>query len=63
MTIKQAAALLGLSYSRVRVLIESGRLKAERLADMWVLRREDVEAFAAQPRRPGRPKKEDAGGS
>lgn len=60
MTIKQAAEFLGLSYSRVRVLIESKRLKAEHLADMWVLRREDVEAFAARPRRPGRPSKGDA---
>lgn len=57
-TVKQAAELLGLSYSRVRVLIESGRLKAERLADMWVLRREDVDAFKALPRRAGRPKVE-----
>jgi excisionase family DNA binding protein len=61
-TVKQAAELLGLSYSRVRVLIESGRLKAERLADMWVLRREDVETFKALPRRVGRPQKAPEGG-
>lgn len=50
----KAAELLGVSENRIRQLINSGQLPAERIGRTFVIRRRDVEAFAALP--PGRPR-------
>lgn len=61
MDVKEVAELLGVTVGRVRQLATTGQLKGERLGSptrgMWVFKRVDVEAFAALPRRPGRPAK------
>jgi excisionase family DNA binding protein len=49
-----AAELLGVSQNRVRQLIVSGQIPAQRVGRTLVIRRKDVESFAAQP--PGRPR-------
>jgi excisionase family DNA binding protein len=49
-TVREAAEMLGVSASRVHQLIENDQLPATRLhARAWVIRRKDVEAFAALP--------------
>jgi excisionase family DNA binding protein len=48
----KAARLLGVSQNRVRQLINSGQLPAERIGRMFVIRRCDLDVFAALP--PGR---------
>jgi excisionase family DNA binding protein len=50
----KAAELLGVSQNRVRQLINSGQLPANRVARTFVIRRADLDAFAALPR--GRPR-------
>jgi len=50
----KAAELLGVSQNRVRQLIASGQLPAERVGRSFVIRRADLVAFAALP--PGRPR-------
>jgi excisionase family DNA binding protein len=62
LTPARAAALLGISRRRVAEFIASGRLPAVNLGGdgrgaRYVLRREDVERFAAEKRHEGRPKK------
>ena len=49
-----AAELLGISQNRIRQLIASGQLPAQRVGRTFVIRRKDAESFAAQP--PGRPR-------
>ena len=56
LSVGQTAALLGLTQQRVYTFIRAGRLPATRLgARTWIVRRQDAEAFARQPRRAGRP--------
>jgi excisionase family DNA binding protein len=50
----KAAKLLGVSQNRVRQLVASGQLPAERIGRTFVIRLRDIEAFAAAP--PGRPR-------
>jgi excisionase family DNA binding protein len=50
----KAAELLGVSRNRVRQLVASGQLPAERIGRTFVIRLRDIEAFAAAP--PGRPR-------
>lgn len=62
LTPARAAALLGVSARRVLQFIAAGRLPAENVGSdgrgaRYVLRREDVEAFAANVRRDGRPRR------
>jgi excisionase family DNA binding protein len=62
LTPARAAALLGVSRRRVAEFIASGRLPAVNLGGegrgaRYVLRREDVERFAAETRKPGPPRK------
>lgn len=63
----EAARLLGVTRSRINVLLRSGRLPATRLgtdrrANQWAIRREDVMQLVEQRQRhrpaPGRPRKE-----
>lgn len=52
LTVKEAAAILGVHPSRVRYLINDesdDRLPAQKLGRDWLLRREDVEAFRRLP--------------
>jgi len=61
MDVKEAAAIIGVTVGRVRQLAAAGKLKGERLGGpergLWVFRRADVVAYAARPRRAGRPHK------
>ena len=61
MDVKEAAAIIGVTVGRVRQLAAAGKLKGERLGGpergLWVFRRADVVAYAARPRRAGRPRK------
>ena len=65
LTTTDAAAMLNISRQRIRALIANGRLPAQRIGPAgrggeWLLAREDVEAFAALPRRTGRPAHKEA---
>lgn len=53
-----AARELGLSTSRVRELIQLGKLPAQKLGREYAITREDLEAFKALDRPVGRPPKE-----
>jgi excisionase family DNA binding protein len=62
-TVAQAAEIVGLSRVRIRVLVASGVLPAEKVGRDWLIRRSVVEKFARKERRgPGRPRKEKARG-
>jgi excisionase family DNA binding protein len=50
----EAAEMLGVSQNRIRQLIASGQLPAERVGRSFVIRRPNLDAFAALP--PGRPR-------
>jgi hypothetical protein len=60
LTTQEAAALVGMTDSRIRQLIRASVLVPVRRIDKaYMLRRGDVEAFAGQPRRKaGRPRKQ-----
>ena len=51
----EAAERLGLSEAMVRRYCAQGRLPANKVGKGWAIRRWDVERFAANPRRSGRP--------
>jgi len=53
-----AARELGLSSSRVRELIQLGKLPAQKLGREYAITREDLEAFKRIDRPVGRPPKE-----
>jgi len=55
LTTQQAADALGISRSRVLVLIGNGRLPAERIGSQHVIDRKDL--AKVRVRKPGRPKK------
>lgn len=54
LTTKQAAEILGVTPRRVRVLIRSGRLPAEKHGRDWAIKLADLELVKV--RKPGRPK-------
>ncbi len=54
-TVGKAAEMIGVSPRRVRALIQAGRIRAIRLGRCWYMRREDVLAFMAKPRKVGHP--------
>jgi len=54
MTVAQVAAELGVSEEYVRKLCQAGRLGAK-VGRQWLIAREELEAFKATRRRPGRP--------
>jgi excisionase family DNA binding protein len=54
-TIPEAAARLGLSVAMVRRYCAAGRLPAVKVGRGWAIRRWEIERFAANPRRSGRP--------
>ena len=51
----EAAKRLGIGTNRVRVLIESGRLKAQKIGREYAINPGDLKAV--QKRTPGRPRK------
>jgi excisionase family DNA binding protein len=53
---KQAAQILGVHHSRVRVLIRERRLPAQKVGRDWVILFEDLDLVRV--RKPGRPKKQ-----
>lgn len=56
LTTEQAAARLGVTPSRVRVLIRKGRLPAQPFGRAYMIRAEDLKLV--ENRHPGRPKQE-----
>lgn len=57
LTAKQAAEKLGVNDSRIRQLISSGKLPAEKYGNLWLIDEKDLELV--QNRKPtGRPTKE-----
>lgn len=54
--VTDAAEELGLSTNRVRELIHSGSLPAQKLGREWAILRPDLEAFKKKERPPGRPR-------
>ena len=59
LTAKQAAQILGVDSSRVRVLIREGRLPAQKIGRDWIILKPDLELV--KNRKPGRPKKRKGG--
>jgi len=55
LSVKEAATWLNVSTRRVRFLIASGLLKAEKLGRDWILKQSSVDAYV--PRPVGRPKR------
>jgi excisionase family DNA binding protein len=53
----EAAKILGVHHSRVRVLIREGRLPAQKVGRDWVIFKKDLEKV--KDRKPGRPKKKE----
>lgn len=53
-----AAKQLGVSARRVRQLIDSGRLKAEKVGRDWLIHKDALKAVAV--RKPGRPRKDES---
>ena len=53
---KQAAKALAVNDSRVRQLILSGRLPAQKIGRDWIIKEKDLKKVA--DRKPGRPRKE-----
>jgi excisionase family DNA binding protein len=51
----EAAKRLGVNASRVRALIDSGRLKATKVGGAWLIDPKDLDAVKI--RKPGRPRK------
>jgi excisionase family DNA binding protein len=58
LTVNEAAVLLGLDTSHVRLLIRQGKLPATRHGGVWLLKAVDVAGFERRP--VGRPAKSDA---
>ena len=54
---KQAADILGVHHSRVRVLIREGRLPAQKVGRDWIILQSDLELV--KDRKPGRPAKKE----
>ncbi len=55
LTISEAAQRLGLSAAMVRRYCAEGKLQGQKVGRDWTIRQQDVEIFAAKPRRIGRP--------
>ena len=54
-TVKEAAAQLGISVGRVHQLIHSGALSAEKVGSQWLVDNRDVAERAKRKPRGGRP--------
>jgi excisionase family DNA binding protein len=56
-TTTEAAAVLGVDPSRVRLLCKLGRIETIKIGNTYGIAEEVLEQFAATERRPGRPRK------
>ncbi len=56
LTVKEAAAILGVSPRRVHALIEDGRIPVERFGNVFAIKKSDLALVSDRP--VGRPKKE-----
>jgi excisionase family DNA binding protein len=54
-TTTEAARLLGISRNRVLALIKAGRLPAEKIGGVWLIKADDLKLV--EVRLPGRPRK------
>jgi excisionase family DNA binding protein len=52
---KEASKQLGVNVQRVKQLIYAGRLPAQKIGKVWIIRERDLAKVA--DRKPGRPKK------
>lgn len=52
----QAAKRLEVSQTRVTIFIREGRLPAEKVGNVWMIHKDDLEAFSKKPRFEGWPK-------
>ena len=57
-TTTQAAAVLHVDPSRVRLLCQRGRIRTIRIGNTYGIAEDVLDQFAAQERRPGRPRKD-----
>ena len=55
LSVREAAAILGVNEQRVRQLIKAGRLTAQKVGKLWVIQERALERVKV--RKPGRPKK------
>jgi len=58
LTTNEAAEQLGVTRRRVLAFITAGRLPANKCGRDWFVHESDLAAFAAKPRKPGKPRKE-----
>ena len=54
----EAAAILNVDPSRVRMLCKLGRIETIKVGNTYGIAEDVLEQFAAQERRPGRPRKD-----
>jgi excisionase family DNA binding protein len=52
----EAAAILHVDPSRVRLLCKQGRIKTIMIGNTYAISERELSRFAATPRRPGRPR-------
>jgi len=55
-TTTQAAGILHVDPSRIRLLCKLGRIATIRIGNTYAIAESEVERLAATPRRPGRPR-------
>ena len=58
-TVTEAATIMGVHDTHVRLLIRQGKIPATRHGGIWILKRADVEGFEKSPR--GRPTEKPVG--
>jgi len=57
-TTTEAAVVLQVDPSRVRLLCQRGRIKTIKVGNTYAIPEDELERFAAVDRRPGRPRKD-----
>jgi excisionase family DNA binding protein len=62
-TTTEAAAVLQVDPSRVRLLCKLGRIETIKVGNTYGIAEDEVQRLSATPRRPGRPRQDRAGGN
>jgi excisionase family DNA binding protein len=57
LTTTEAAGILQVDPSRVRLLCQRGRIKTIKIGNTYAIPQRELERFAAMPRRAGRPRR------
>ena len=57
LTTTEAAAVLGVDSSRVRLLCQRGRIKTIKIGNTYAIPEGELQRFGAIPRRAGRPRR------